>query len=300
MNSYVLTYIEPTTLIEYTLNDGVHWKLAPNGLAGFASLETANPGEQVPYRDGVTLVGRPYTGARKLFPTLKTSYSTHAGLKAAVQLLRRQLNPYKAESTLGALRIYDVDNDVTRQIDCRPCGFPEPDMFGPHFGLCIPMFYAPDPMWYDPAQVVESLAIAGDSGITFPIAFPITFGSTSIDGYIYPNNSGDVPTWPTIRLYGPGTDPTIENETTGKVIALTEGGGISMDAGDYIDIDMQTATVTWYDATDGSTTSIIETLSDVSEFWPLAIGGNTVHITMTDAVAGSAVFSYYLRYLSGV
>lgn len=294
MSGYTFYYIDQNG-IEYQINDNVDVFLKPGGMRGFGMLKATAQTEQIPYRDGSVLVGNLYTGERKMELALQVMLDDWAEVVAKCNAFRRNCSPYKDPSSLGKLKAVRPDGAM-RYIDCWLIEWPDPaGGDGPAATDVTPTFWAPNPFFYDPTQVTQTLAITGDSGITFPITFPITFGSTSIDSYIYPNNTGDVETWPMLRLNGPGSEPVIENEITEKKIELDS---LTLAAGDYVTIDMENATVTWYDASAGTTTSIIEKLSNDSEFWPLARGENVIHVTMTDAVAGSIILSYYLRYLS--
>ena len=293
-----LTYTDQNG-ISYVLNDDISASLVWNGLRGFGMPRLSLATQRVPYQSGAALLGAPYMAPREMRVALDVSKATFDARIAYERTLRRNLSPFKDTDSLGTLTVQDTGNSVTRAIDCWLVEAPDPDEQGPFASTVVLTFFAPDPFFYDPTVQTENLALAGDSGITFPITFPITFGSTTIDSYVYPNNQGDVETWPTIRVNGPGANIELTNDTTGKTLALTTGGGVTLDVGDYVTIDMAEATVTWYDATDGSTTSVIEKLSDASEFWPLVRGVNAVHGEMTATVSGSIVFSYYLYYQSG-
>ena len=135
-----------------------------------------------------------------------------------------------------------------------------------------------------------------DAGWSIPLSVPISLASTTIDGLIYVDNDGDVETWPTIRITGPCDDPEIENVTTGEKIEITQ----DQDAGDYIKINMEEATVVWYDSSAGlPTKNIIETISDGSTFWPLARGNNTLHIVADGAAGGTISVHFFKRYQQG-
>jgi hypothetical protein len=224
--------------------------------------------------------------------------ASYSALTALNNTLARNVSSYKDEDTLGALKVVTPDGR-TRKIDCWMVEWPDLEADGPFTGLVEPTFWAESPWFYDPTALTETLALEGDGGITFPITFPITFGSTTIDSYVYPENTGDVETWPTIRVNGPGENIELTNVTTGKTLALTAGGGVTLAANDYVTIDMDAGTVTWWDNSGGTTTSVIEKLSAASEFWPLVRGENTIHGEMTAAVAASIVLTYTLYYQSG-
>lgn len=290
-----LTYTDPNG-ISYVLNDDVNAFLVWGGLRGFGVLR-AQPAEQrVPYQDGVDVQGV-YTGPRTMRVALDVSKSSHDALLAWERSLARNLSLYKNVASLGTLTVQDTGNSVTRAIDCWMVECPDPEEIGPFNSTVILSFWAPLPWFYDPTERTETLALQGDGGIQFPVQFPVQFPSTTIDSYVYPNNTGDVETWPTIRIAGPGDNIEITNDTTGKTLSLAYGAGVTLDAGDYVTIDMAAATVEWYDATDGSTNSVIELTE--GEFWSLVRGVNAIHCKMTSATSGSIRFVFTLFYQSG-
>lgn len=297
MSEYLLYYTDPAGF-EYALNDGVNAYLLQNGMRGFGVQRVQVATERTPYTQGVARLGGPYTPAREMQVALQLMAASYSALAAYADTLARNVSAYKDTDSLGALKVVTPDGR-TRKTDCWMVEFPDIERDGPFTGVVAPTFWAESPWFYDPTVQSETLALAGDSGITFPITYPITFGSTTIDSYVYPDNTGDVETWPVIRINGPGATISLTNVTTGKVLALTAGGGVTLDAGDYVTIDMDAGTVTWYDASAGTTTSVVDKLSTASEFWPLVRGVNSIHGVMTSAVSASIVLTYTLYYQSG-
>lgn len=297
MSEYAVSYIDPDGF-EYALNDGTNAYLRQNGLRGFGVQRVQVATQRTPYTQGVARLGGPYTPEREMQVALQLMGTSYSALTAYNDTLARNVSAYKDTDSLGALKVVTPDGR-TRKINCWMVEWPDVEQDGPFSGTVAPTFWAESPWFYDPTALTETLALAGDDGVTFPITFPITFASTTIDSYVYPENTGDVETWPTIRVNGPGENITLVNTTTSKTIALTADGGVTLDTGDYVTIDMDDGTVTWYDATDGSTTSVIAKLSTSSEFWPLVRGVNSIHGTMTDAVSASIVLTYTLYYQSG-
>jgi hypothetical protein len=219
-------------------------------------------------------------------------HDSYLELDAYNRALSRAVSAYKDTEALGALRVIRPDG-AERRIGCWMVEWPDPALTGPGSAVVTPAFWAESPWFYDPTLMTQTLSLS-TGGLAMPWTFPITFPATAIDTTVYPNNVGDVPTWPTIRIWGPGEDPSIENETTSKIMGLTQ----SLDAGDYVDIDMEAGTVDWYDYSGGTTTPIIETISAASEFWELVRGENAVHIEVSDAYGGGVDFAFTLFYQS--
>lgn len=97
---------------------------------------------------------------------------------------------------------------------------------------------APDPRKYAPA-VEQSVGLPlAAAGLVFPVAFPANFGATS-GGSIALTNVGTVKSWPVLRIAGPVVNPRITNPVTGDSLRLA----MSLDAGQYVDIDTAARTV---------------------------------------------------------
>ena len=117
---------------------------------------------------------------------------------------------------------------------------------------------AEDPNFYSQTLDEDDITFAAGSGVV--------------------NNGGNAPTYPTIRVRGAisGTI-SIANTTTGRTVSFT---GLSLAAGEYMDIDMLNETVTKSDDT-----NLYEyVVSD--DFWWLAEGNNTITISATIGGSG--------------
>ena len=90
------------------------------------------------------------------------------------------------------------------------------------------------------------------------------------------NLGGKAPVYPTIRIHGNVTDPVITNTTLGKTVDFS---GLTVPAGEYVDIDMLNETVS-----NQSGVSVYEYV-DADDFWWLQEGNNAVTISAT--VGGS-------------
>lgn len=93
-------------------------------------------------------------------------------------------------------------------------------------------FVAHNPVWYDPVQKSIVLSPMAEE-LVFPATFSIVFGSTSSShGYI--SYAGTWEEYPRIVIYGPITNPTVTNETTGEKISFV----FTVNPGDSIDINL--------------------------------------------------------------
>ncbi len=108
--------------------------------------------------------------------------------------------------------------------------------------------FAADPRAYDqsPSTATGAALAASTGGLILPFSFPVTFGGDPAGGLASGTNAGNRPTPPTLRLYGQMTNPVIGLVGTGSAIVVTG----SIDAGDYLDIDVGAKTVLLNGATD--------------------------------------------------
>jgi tail protein len=88
-------------------------------------------------------------------------------------------------------------------------------------------------------------------------------------------NGGEIPTWPILQLNGAITNPTVENQTTGKKIELDLSSLVIANA-TYVEIDTRAETVI-LNTTGASQIGKIDPAT--SEFFTLAKGSNTVRMT---------------------
>lgn len=102
---------------------------------------------------------------------------------------------------------------------------------------------ASDPRLYNPTlRVVEFSLLSSTGGLPIPWTIPIPIGGSTLntiqtiyyaDGHLLAS-----PEYPTIILFGPITNPVIENLTTDEKIDLTANGGLSLAANEFVTIDL--------------------------------------------------------------
>jgi hypothetical protein len=78
------------------------------------------------------------------------------------------------------------------------------------------------------------------SGRTYAKTYPWAYTPSSAGSTVTATSSGNVSTPPVLRLYGGFTEPIVANLTTGQVIELD---GVSLAAGQYLEIDVDARTV---------------------------------------------------------
>ncbi|HET6916943.1 MAG TPA: hypothetical protein VFH56_12705, partial [Acidimicrobiales bacterium] len=78
-------------------------------------------------------------------------------------------------------------------------------------------------------------------GLTWPLTWPITWSGTQDAGSVTITNPGDTNGPISLRIYGPVTAPSITHAETGA--ALTLAANLTVNAGDWLDIDCEARTV---------------------------------------------------------
>jgi hypothetical protein len=137
--------------------------------------------------------------------------------------------------------VYAVDADRTP----LAIGLRGSQMSGPYNDAHISAFQvswvAPNPIAYSLVQNSATIApqqAAAIGGRTYPLTFPRTYPPAgpggSGEGTV--TNNGDYLTWPLLRIYGPCTNPAVYwvSPPGGAVVF---GGGLSVAAGDYLEVD---------------------------------------------------------------
>jgi hypothetical protein len=285
--------------IEWTITDNVHCVLEVGGMSGFGVPALEIAAERRPYRDGMVRTGRPYTGPRLMQLAHLVMHNSHAEIITYMRTLISHLTPYTDTDNIGYL-IMATPDGLRRAIPAWLSEMPDLVWDGPTTCRLLLSFWSESPWFYDTAQQSTVFGLSTPGGVTFPAAFDVAtglpFASSDIDSRVSVVNAGDVETWPIIRIYGAGNDPVIENETTGKEMDIAQ----HMDALDYIDIDMDAGTVNFWDNSGGTLTNVISLMAADSVFWPLCVGENTLHVTMSAIDNGSIRVMWYNRFLSGL
>lgn len=131
----------------------------------------------------------------------------------------------EASRTPGYLRITRPNDDAVRQIACYYRGGLDGDMGtgSPTTALLALSLYAPDPYWTDETET-EATYDQADVGV--------------VQGMV---NTGDVHAYPIWEIVGPASAITLANTTTGKTLALTANGGVTLLVGETLTIDSRPA-----------------------------------------------------------
>lgn len=175
-----------------------------------------------------------------------------------------------------------LNDDDPRRIGLRPDQFAAP-IDRP--GRCpfAASWKAPDPRFYDvTAHTVTtyppvSAAQGREYNLVFPRVYPAGWGGS---GYTTILVAGDFPTWPTHKLYGPATNPTIRVLGPGSVeTSRVAFNTLTLDNNDYLEIDTQARAV-WLNG--DRTADRYSTLDVTRTKWgPLVPGYQSVVLSAT-------------------
>lgn len=178
-------------------------------------------------------------------------------------------------------------------------------------------FVADDPRLYDPARRSVTFALLDSSGgLPIPFTVPIPIGQdalNTIETITYAGASRlAAEEYPVIIIGGPLSSPVVENLTTGEQIALTANGGLALDVGEFVTIDLSGGSrrdaKTLRDQAGNSVSQYLSTDSDIATFHlayagelladgSYADGTNLIRVTGSDANLLTLVeLRYYDRY----
>ena len=160
--------------------------------------------------------------------------------------------------------IFTTTDDLDLQCDVQLAGRIDAPLLRGEVSIgemWVPLI-AEDPNFYSQTLDADEITFAAGSGVV--------------------NNGGNAPTYPIIRVHGTASGTiTVTNTTTGRTVSFT---GLSLGAGEYMDIDMLNETVTKNDDTN------LYEYVDSDDFWWLIEGNNT--ITISASGSGKITVSY--------
>lgn len=244
-----------------------------------------------------------YPGARYRGTAIKERdldlplYLREASPEALRQKLRQVMawfNPLRGDGT-GRLRITAPDG-IQREIVATYRGGLEleesEDAHGVVWQAAVLVLTAPDPFWTDVADLTSSYVLTASGVAFFPI-FPLRLEVANVFAGPTVTNDGDAPAWPVWTITGPGTDPILENTTTGERLSVS---GVTLSRGEVLTIDTRPGkkSVTLADGSNGW-----PKISADSVLWGLRPGANALSLQMGSATTDSSIaLAYRRRYLA--
>lgn len=200
-------------------------------------------------------------------------------LKSLISALTRYMDPARGP---GVLRHIARDGTVS-ELTCRYSGGLElsaEGASGPILQRTNLVFQADDPYWYGDIATQKFKPPSGTSG-WFPFP-PLRLRSSAVIGEVLVNANSDVETWPTWTIVGPGDNPELINNTTGKSTALQ----VSLSAGQKVVIDTRPGVKT-VTGPDGSSWRRYLTQKAL---WSLVPGVNEISIALPNADLGAGSY----------
>jgi hypothetical protein len=103
--------------------------------------------------------------------------------------------------------------------------------------------------WVAPDGIIESTTLTSETasatpevepGRSYDRSYDLSYPASSPIGSVTIDNTGNVSVYPELLLYGPATDPRIENITGGGALVFT---GLTLGEGDYLEIDTRQRTI---------------------------------------------------------
>lgn len=213
--------------------------------------------------------------------------------QALVEALRAFMHP-----RLRPALYYTIDGGSERRIELRADQSTFVDQFVEvAYGFITCGWRAPKGIIESGTLTTETLEAgsAALGGRAYDLDFDVSFPGAGVLGEGLLTVGGVLPVDPVIRLYGPCTDPAIVHVDQAKVMSFDGNGGITLGAGEYLEVDVSAKTVTL--STDGS--SKYDRLNVAESDWiTLEPGDNRVRFVPYAFTAGSeAVFTYRAAWL---
>lgn len=182
--------------------------------------------------------------------------------------------------------VYQFDDDATiRSLTMRVTDWTAP-ITTPGLTAFSVAWKAADPIAYSVAGSTVSVPPGGNfTGRTYPLSFnrsyPASYGGA---GVVTVTNHGDYLTWPLVRMFGPLTNPSLTwQDGSGQLVFA----GISVLAGDWLEIDTKAKTVTLDGDSGANRYSFLDFTQTV---WaPLQPGDNLLRFSATAAAAPAQV-----------
>lgn len=135
----------------------------------------------------------------------------------------------------------------------------------------------PDGVLYSTAAQLVLVNPAGttEPGRSYDLTHDRVYPTAAVGGQIV-TAGGTVNATPVIRIFGPCTNPRIENTTLGRKLEFTAAGGLSIAAGDYLELNVRnrTARLNGSAATGDNRYKYLDFA--VSKWWTLAPGANVI------------------------
>ena len=153
------------------------------------------------------------------------------------------------------------------------------------------VFRAFDPFFYSLYPVNLAFLVQENPPTWFPL-LPLQLGGDAISAEFEVFNSGDVFTYPTWEIRGPGQNPIMINHSTGKKLQLD---GVVLGEGESVLIDTQQRIIQ-----NSSGGNLFPALAWGTGLWTLAVGHNQIKLELPSATESSLVRLTFAERFLGV
>lgn len=256
------------------------------GWAGFYAPDFEHIEDPIPFEDGA-FYRRSKTLPRELEINVRVEGLTRSELFQRIRTLTHSLNVYKG---IGKIRCVSPDG-VDRYISCLYKDGLQGEAGkegGVYWSKMVLVFRAFDPYFYG-LETTEVFQLDENPPLWFPF-FPLNLGGDAVSSQINIDYDGDVKTYPTWTIHGPGDDPKLTNQTTGESLSISN---VTLDENQIITIDTKNRKIILDD-----NINLLPSLAWGSTFWALEPGMNQVKIEMANATSLSSIqLAYSPRYL---
>lgn len=178
--------------------------------------------------------------------------------------------------------------------DVDSISIPRDGGLGPAIGNGQLLFRCPYPFYKSSVVYTANTGapLSGGGGRTYPKTYPFSYAAgASTGGNVTIRPVGNVITYPTIRVYGPTTYPTIARNDAGTLTPITVN--IVLTAGQWIDIDMDGRTIKTQDGIDVSNKR-----DPSSKWWGLLpnVDNNIIYRPYDSSTGTDVMLSWYNQY----
>ena len=265
------------------LGAGTVWTVNPNSLRGLGLPQVRASDTSLAGASGVQF--GPDFRSNKVFEI--EAWGKAGTEEAAVALLDSLKRVWAAEPGDDPPLRFRPRGQATRVLFGRPRDL-EVDYSLVRVGTAhvLATYASEDWLFYsDDVLTGEITSMVSDSGTSFPLSFPTGFGGSGSTNTISVDNTGNARSYPTLTIYGPITNPKVENLSTGEFIQFA----VYLAQGEYLEINMRERT-----ALLGGTASRRGTMAVGSKWWSLLPGTNQLRFsgTFTQTVGDEYVNGY--------
>lgn len=210
--------------------------------------------------------------------------------------LRRWMHP----SRRAWLYVRSAGGSDFRRIYVRPSSVASSLNFitNRNFRTVAMSWKAANGVWEGATLQQEELEAGTESelGRTYDETYDKTYPASDVVGEKTVYNYGTAPAFPIARIYGPVTQPRLENKTTNKRIIFT--AGLTIAAGEYLEINFAEGTATMNGDINNSRYQFLDFAGGLSEWWSLIPGANKLRFYPgTYTPPGVAIIEWRSAYL---